>query len=609
VPPPGDDVGGRSSHRLLRGVRPVVILAGVIMAVAALYLARPFLMPLAVAWLLTFLLSPVVRFFERRLPRIVAVILVVVLAFSILGALAWALALQAASLGEDIPSYRDHLKHKIAEVRGASQGNVIEKVQSATKEVVEELQKDNKPVKPADKPVPVVVKPAPALWQLPAVLDALGNVGFVLFLVIFMLIDRLQLRDRLIRVIGFGRIATTTKAMDEAAQRISEYLTRQTLINGTFGLGVALGALAIGLPYAFLWGALAGVLRFMPYVGPWAAALIVSLVGLAVFDGWLRPVLVMGLFVTLELFTSFVMETYLYSRSAGVSQVALLMAMAFWTWVWGPVGLALATPLTVCLVVLAKHVPDLQLVTVLLSDEPVMGPDQSYYQRLVAHDESNATQLVHEYAAIHPEADAFDEILVPALNLAARDHECERITDVDMHFVVEAIRGLLEELGPSQRDTAARRDATRLLGLAAHGQGDEVTLRMLERRLDASRFTLEIASPHLLVSEVIALVEQGDPTAVVIGALAGAGDGAPTRLVKRLRARFPDLQIVLGLWGMPPSDAAVARKGQLFGGADRLAVTLSDACGQLQSLWPFHPAAPAASAAAVDPVVPAAVRH
>lgn len=605
VPPPGDDVGGRASHRL-RGVRPVVILAGIIMAVAALYLARAFLMPLAVAWLLTFLLSPAVRFFERRLPRIVAVILVVVLAFSILGALAWALALQAASLGEDIPSYRDHLKHKIAEVRGASQGNVIEKVQSATKEVVEELQKDDKPVKPADKPVPVVVKPAPALWQLPAVLDALGNVGFVLFLVIFMLIDRLQLRDRLIRVIGFGRIATTTKAMDEAAQRISEYLTRQTLINGTFGLGVALGALAVDLPYAFLWGALAGVLRFMPYVGPWTAALIVSLAALAVFDGWLRPVLVMGLFVTLELFTSFVMETYLYSRSAGVSQVALLMAIAFWTWVWGPVGLALATPLTVCLVVLAKHVPDLQLVTVLLSDEPVMGPDQSYYQRLVAHDESNATQLVHEYAATHPEADVFDEILVPALNLAARDHDCERITDVDMRLVVDAIRGLVEELGPLQPDTAARRDATRLLALGAHGEGDEVTLRMLERRLDASRFTLKIASPHLLVSEVIALVEQGDPTAVVIGALAGAGDGAPTRLVKRLRARFPDLQIVLGLWGMPPADAAAARKGQLFGGADRLAVTLSDACAQLQSLWPFHRAAPAAAVA--GPVLPAAGR-
>ncbi len=172
------------------------------MTVGALYLGRGFLVPLAVAGLLTFVLNPIVRVFERRLPRAAAVVLVVILTFSVLGAFTWALALQAASLGEEIPSYRDNLKQKIAEVRGASRGGVIEKVQSATKEVVEELQKEDKPVKPAEKPVPVVVKPqASAFWQLPVVLGALGNVGLVLVLVIFMLLERLQLRDRLIRVI------------------------------------------------------------------------------------------------------------------------------------------------------------------------------------------------------------------------------------------------------------------------------------------------------------------------------------------------------------------------------------------------------------------------
>jgi predicted PurR-regulated permease PerM len=582
------------------------------MTVAALYLGRVFLMPVAVAALFTFLLSPVVRLLERRLPRIVAVVLVVVTTFSILGALAWALVLQAASLGEDIPAYRDNLKQKIAEVRGASRDNVIQKLESATQEIVEELQKDDKPVKPAEKPVPVVVKPpAPPFWQLPGGLDALANVGLVLFLVIFMLMDRLQLRDRLIRVIGFRRIATTTKAMDEAAQRISHYLTRQTFINGTFGLGVALGSLAIGLPYAFLWGSLAAVLRFIPYVGAWAAALIVSVAGLAVFDGWLRPFLVTGLFVALEFFTSFVMETYLYSQSAGVSQVALLVAVAFWTWVWGPIGLALATPLTVCLVVLAKYVPNFQLVSVLLSDEPVMGPDQSYYQRLVAHDESEATQLVQEYAASHPEADVFDEILVPALNLAAWDHQCDRITDDDVRFVAEAIGHLVEEFDVPQPRTPKLREASRILGLPARAEGDEVALMMLGRRLDSARFTLEVTSPQLLVSEVISLVEQGDPAAVVIGGLVGAGEGVAIGLVKRLRARFPDLPIVLGLWGMTAAAAAATRKGTLPGAVDQLAVTLSDACAQLQSLWPFHHAASiamppisvAASGAARAPVI------
>lgn len=572
----------------LRGGRSVILLAGVLMTVGALYLGREFLIPLAVAGLLTFVLNPIVRVFERRLPRAAAVVLVVILTFSVLGAFTWALALQAASLGEEIPTYRDNLKHKIADVRGASRGGVIEKVQSATKEVVEELQKEDKPVKPTENPVPVVVKPeASAFWQLPALLEALGNVGLVLVLVIFMLLERLQLRDRLIRVIGFGRIATTTKAMDEAGQRITHYLTMQTLINGTFGLGVSLGALLIGLPYAFLWGSLAAVLRFIPYVGPWAAALIVSLAGLAVFDGWLQPVLIAGLFIALELFTHLVLETYLYSQSAGVSQVGLLLAVAFWTWVWGPVGLALATPLTVCLVVLAKYVPDLEIVSVLMSDEPVMGPARSYYQRLVARDESEAATLVQDYVKSHPGQDIYDEVFVPALNHAQRDHGRGRITDAG--FVERTTRHLVEELElPQPPAEPALRPATPVLALPAQEEVDEIALLMLKQRLDPSRFAVEVASPDLLVSEAIAVVEARAPAAVVIGALAGAGHALHLRsLCKRLRARFPDLPIVVGWWGADGGDEA-ARDAVVAAGADRVTVSLADACAQLQELAPLR---------------------
>ena len=556
------------------------------MTVGALHLGRDFLMPVAVAGLLTFLLNPIVRVFERRLSRVAAVILAVILSFSVLGALGWALAMQAASLGGEIPTYRDNLKRKIAEVRGASQGGVIEKVQSATKEVVAEIQKEAKPAKSADKPVPVVMEPQPsAFWQLPALLAALGNVGFVLVLVIFMLLERLELRDRLIRVIGFGRMATTTKAMDEAARRMTRYLTMQTLINGTFGLGIALGVLVIGLPFAFLWGFLAAVLRFIPYVGPWAAAVLISLAALAVFDGWLQPVLIAGLFMVLELFIILVMEPYLYSQSAGVSQVALLLAVAFWTWIWGAIGLALATPLTVCLVVLAKHVPDLELVTVLLSDEPVMGPDRSYYQRLVARDEQEAAQLVEEYAQSHSAYGVYDDVFVPALNQAQRDHRRNRITHADARFVERTTRHLVEELDIPQRPTEpALRQATPILGLPAQDEADEITLLMLKRRLDSGRFTVEVASPHLLASEAVALIEARAPGAVLIGTLSGAGHALHLRyLCKRLRARFPDLPIVVGWWGGDAGDVP-ARDAMLVAGADRLTVTLADACAQLQEL-------------------------
>jgi predicted PurR-regulated permease PerM len=570
------------------------------MTVGALYLGRGFLVPLAVAGLLTFLLNPIVRVFERRLPRAAAVILVVILTFSVLGALTWALALQAASLGEDIPTYRDNLKRKIADVRGVSRGGVLEKVQSATKELVEELQKEDKPIKPAEKPVPVVVKPqASAFWQLPVLLEALGKVGLVLVLVIFMLLERLQLRDRLIRVIGLGRIATTTKAMDEAAQRITRYLTMQTLINGTFGLGVTLGALLIGLPYAFLWGSLAAVLRFIPYVGPWTAALILTLAGLAVFDSWLQPVLIVGLFIALELFTILVLETYLYSQSAGVSQVALLLAVAFWTWIWDAIGLALATPLTVCIVVLAKYVPDLEIVSVLMSDEPVMGPARSYYQRLLAREESEAATLVEDYVKSHPGADIHDEVFVPALNHAQRDHERGWIRDVDARFVEQTTRHLVEELAlPQPPAEPALRPATPVLGLPAQDEADEVALLMLKQRLDPSRFAVEVASPDLLVSEAIAFVEAREPAAVLIGALAGAGRALHLRsLCKRLRARFPELPIVVGWWGADGGDEA-ARDAMVAAGADRVTVSLADACALLRELSPLQ-RAPRLTAASV----------
>jgi predicted PurR-regulated permease PerM len=362
--------GRRAPVARVPALLPVLILAGVALVVTVLAYARALLMPVALAALLAFLLGPIVATFERRIGRIAGVILVVVLASSVLGGLGWAVGSQAASLGEEIWRYRDNLKQKVADIRGAGRGGVIEKVQSTTEEVVEELEKEENPARP-DKPVPVVVQPEP-LWRLPRLLEALANVALVLILLIFMLLERHELRDRLIRLIGFARLTTTTRAMDEAGRRISHYLLRQTIINGTFGVGVAVGTLVMGLPYAFFWGCLSSVLRFIPYVGPWVSALLVCAFALAYFQGWMQPLLVVGLFVVLELFTNMVMETYLYSQSAGVSQVALLVAVAFWTWLWGAVGLALATPLTVCLAVLVKYVPELRLLPVLMTNEPVL---------------------------------------------------------------------------------------------------------------------------------------------------------------------------------------------------------------------------------------------
>jgi predicted PurR-regulated permease PerM len=216
------------------------------------------------------------------------------------------------------------------------------------------------------------------LWQLTALIEPLATAGLVLVLVIFMLLKHGDLRSRLIHLAGHRRLTIATKALEEAGQRISRYLLMQSIINGSFGVAAGFGLFLIGVPYAVLWGFLAAALRFIPYVGPAVSAILPSALSLAVFPGWVQPFLVIGLILLLELSIYMVLEPLLYGQSAGVSAVALLVAAAFWTWLWGPVGLLLATPLTVCLGVLSKYVPQLEFVGMLMGDEPALGTHTSY---------------------------------------------------------------------------------------------------------------------------------------------------------------------------------------------------------------------------------------
>ena len=234
--------------------------------------------------------------------------------------------------------------------------------------------------------------------------------------------------------------------MEEAGQRISRYLLMQTIVNSSFGLAVGMGLYFIGLPYAIVWGFLATVLRFIPYVGTFAATIMPTALSLAVFQGWLWPIFVVGLFSFLELLNNMVLEPLLYSESAGVSGVGLLVAIAFWTWLWGPVGLVLATPLTVCVVVLAKYVPWLDFIGVLMSDQPAMESNISYYQRLLAMDQAEAAEIAEEHLKNHPRELIFDAVLIPALSYARRDRELGRLTEDGEQFVFRATREIVEDL-------------------------------------------------------------------------------------------------------------------------------------------------------------------
>jgi len=612
----------------MRKLPLLYILACFVLVIACLYWAKSVFVPVALAVLLTFLLNPVVRLLQRRgLPRTPAVLLVVVLAFSALGGISWTVTRQLTALAYELPRYQENLKHKMSDLRQLGKGGIIERLQTTIKEVTGELQKAAPPppeIQPAEgprerlsaepeKPVPVVVQAPSMFWQLPALLEPLASAGLVIVLVIFMLIQYADLRGRLIRLAGYGHSTIATKALDEAGQRISRYLLMQAIINGSFGLAVCVGLFLIGVPYAILWGFLSAVLRFIPYVGPVVSAFFPSALSLAVFPGWEQPIIVLSLILVLELASNMIMEPLLYGQSAGVSEVALLVAVAFWTWLWGPVGLFLATPMTVCLGVLGKYIPQMEFIGVLLSDEPAVEASTNYYQRLVARDQDEAEALANEYLNTHTLAEVYDEVLVPALNTAKRDRDLETLTEEDVQFIVHATREIVEDLAvhqaqptpPSSEATAApvrasaARQPAQILGCPAHDEADELALLMLRQLLDPTRYSLEVISAEMLTAEVLSAVEEQHVGLICIASLP-PGALAPTRyLCKRLRARFPDCKIVVGRWGLREDwdkPQALLREA----GADEVGMTLQETSNQViqlsQLLPPSEPQASPPSA-------------
>jgi predicted PurR-regulated permease PerM len=592
APSSGSRPRGSERSPVLRQLRPLIILAGLALVFACLRLAREVLIPVAFAMLLALVLTPLVAAVQRRgLHRIAAVVLVVFLVFSALGALGWMFAQQVNALANDLPRYRHNIRQKVADIRLLGRGGSIEKVQETVKDVEEEMKKSD-PSPAARRPPIAVVSADKPLWQLPSTLGAIAEIiattGLVIVLVVFMLVERQQLRNRLVRLFGHGKITITTKALDEATQGISRYLLMYTIVNTCFGLAVAGGLWLLAVPYPVLWGALAAILRFIPYVGTWMAALLPIAMSLAVFPGWTKPLLVIALFLILEPFIYAVVEPLLYGHSIGVSQTALLVALAFWTWLWGPLGLILATPLTVCLVVLGKYVPELDFLTTLMSDKPVLTPDLAYYQRLVAMDQDEAADIVEAQLPALGPARIYDEVMVPALAYARRDRARGRLGEAEAAFVAHATREILEGTLGSPVALAESAPRARIVGWAARDEADEVALRMLGDLLAESAIALDVISADMLTGEVLSIVEAAQPSCICVAALPPGGVAHARYLVKRLRARFPEVRIVVGRWGCK-DDLAEDPASLLSAGADRVSTTLTDARDQVEQLLPLAP--------------------
>jgi hypothetical protein len=436
---------------------------------------------------------------------------------------------------------------------------------------------------------------------VPLLVKPLAGAALMFGLLIFMLAQREELRNRLIRVVGYAHLTVTTKALEDAGLRITRYLLMQITINGCFGLIVAMALFLIGLPYAFLWGLLAVPLLFIPLIGFWTATALPTILSLGVFTDWWWPFVVIGLFLVLKSVINMLLEPLLYGRSVGVSQVSLLVMIAFWTWLWGPIGLILATPLTVCLVVFAKHVPQLEFIGVLLSDEPVMETKIGYYQRLLAMDQDEAVEILEDYLTTHSREQLYDEVLIPALSYAKADLHQDKISEREAQFIFNANREILDYLASGDLKVTASADngassasvesplgRIHVVGCPAHDEADEVALLIFRQLIDPTRYNVEVLSAGILVSEMTATVAEKKPALVCISALPPGGLVQACHLCKRLRAVFPRIKIVVGRWnGAGGLDDGQNFNSLLVAGADQVGNSLQQTRDQLLNLRPF----------------------
>jgi predicted PurR-regulated permease PerM len=577
-----------------------------VLAVACLYWARPVLIPVAVALLLTFMLGPAVALLQRRgVPRTPAVLIVVTLAGVVLASALWMVGSQVAQLVTELPSYQENVAKRVAEVREGGSGALLRDLQRFVHEVAAAA--SGPAQKPreveADQAVTVrVVERAAAssivtwLRGVQPVAEPILTTGLIIVLVVYLLIFRDDLRSRILALVGRGQLTLTTKALEDADRRISRYLLAQFTLNVAFGIVIGLGLLAIRVPHALLWGFTAGLLRYIPYLGAWIACSLPIGMSLLVSDGWTQPLLVVGLFIVVEFFANLVVEPWLYGSSVGVSQAAWMIAIIFWTWLWGPVGLMLATPLTTCLVVMGKHVPGLRFFDILLGDDPVLTADVSLYQRLLARDEDGAAEILHRHALTMSPVQLCDELLVPTLVHARHDLRAELLRRDEYEVLLSAVQSIAERqdfavASASDDENGGQNESPVLVVLACGAQdGAEATaLELFQQLLDPRRFQVELLSPKRLAVEVMELVQQRRAAAVLIAALPAGGLSHTCHLCKRLKSRNPEGKILVGRWG---AKAQFDNRDQwLSCGADYVATTMAETLDQLEMLVP--PAVPA----------------
>ena len=538
-------------------------LAGLLVAAAILYLARDVLIPLALAILLSFLLAPVVRRLEQwRLGRIPSTCIAVVIGFSIIGAVGWVAGHQALSLAAKLPEYRENIREKMRAIREPQESTL-----GKAAEAIKELEEEAAPAQAA--PLPVTETPPTAFAALAELIGPfvkpVGTALAVMVFTILMLLNRENMRERLIALIGPRQINVTTQALGEAAARVSRYLYMQLIVNACFGIPFGIALYFIGIPNAMLWGLLGTLLRFIPYAGVWVAAALPTMLAFAIFDGWTHVVWTLGVFLLLELILVNVAEPWLYGRSAGLSAIAIILAALFWTWLWGPVGLLLAIPLTVCITVMGRYIPEMGWLNVLLGVEPVLSPEARFYQRLIALDQEEAVAFAEEYAQEHGVLALYDAVLIPALSLAETDRRRGALDPAHERFVLDTTRQIIDEISMEE---GAAEDQPGVCIVPARDEADEIAGAMLLRLAPGA---------HIVAADTV----QDACRIVCISAVPPHAASHAGFLARRLKKRLPNARIVVGLWTAENVDRLKARLSAA--GVDQVFTRFTDVVAHLKT--------------------------
>jgi predicted PurR-regulated permease PerM len=526
--------------------------------VATLFWLREIFIPLALAILLSFLLAPVASRLEHwGLGRAPSVILSVLCAGLVVGAIGYTFTGPLADLAGQLPKYRATISKKLEAIRQPDIGPF-----SRAKETISSLldEMENPKAAPVSsllisKPSVVVEKPANTFDfvrnLLGYVTSALGTGAIVFICVFFFLIERDDIRDRLIYLTGRDRFHTTTQALNDAGKRVSSFLLMQLIVNVTYGIPIAIGLFLIGVPNAGLWGLLCGILRFIPYLGPILGAAFPLAISFAVFEGWAQPLLTLGLFLAVEIVSNNFIEPWLYSSSTGLSKTAIVVSAIFWAWLWGGIGLLLATPLTVCLAVLGKYIPQMAFLDVLLGSRFAMAPADQFYQRLLAFREDEAGKVARDFLKTHPFVELCDDVMIPALvHIKTAWHE-ELVDERHFEFACDTIDELVADLGSaSRRDWDLRNAPYSVLFVPASDAADEAVAHMVASILETDGFRCETLSSEALAGEIVSNVGDYPGAQICISATPPLAQRHARYLVKRLSKVIADATALVGIWGV-----------------------------------------------------------